>query len=213
LAKLIFTIHDRVNFAIKKGLSGSVSPDKISQEIYAEVMNLWLKYLPEYGKTQNSVLFFKPLEENESVSSLTGGATEGSKAVTYCHKYPVAVVTTTGGKTVTKLTIGEYSDAFNHPNKPPHADYPICKFVGSTIYVAPNVNVTVTYLDKPIRPVYIFTQSGDEYIYDDNASTDTDVDENFHDQIMNRVLANLGISMRDLDLLRHSAEQKAGEGR
>lgn len=210
MAKLIQTLYSRVNFAIKKGLSGSVSPDKIDQEANAEVNNLWLKYIDSYGKTQKINLFFNPFERIEAVTGLTG-TTEGTKTVVNCHKYPVEVVTASGNLLVTKLTIGEYNDRFNHPNKPPTANYPICKFVGTTMFVAPNVDVKVTYIATPVDLKFAYTLSGDDYIYDDVNSVDIEFDKVWHDHIVNRVLANIGINMREPQVIQYSQQEKVEE--
>lgn len=212
MAKLIKDLHDRFDFALKKGLSSYVSPDKIDSEAFAEINNLWLAHIDDLGKTQKINLFFLPFQRIESITGLTGSAPEGSKAAVNCHKYPISIKSA-AGKRVTKLTIGEYDDAFNHPNKPPTTDYPICKFVGNVIYVAPNVDVTVTYIATPIKPVYAFTTSGDDYIYDDTNSVDIEFDVVWHDFIVNRVLANLGLNMRELQLIQYSEQQKAEEGK
>jgi hypothetical protein len=212
MAKLIKTLHDRVQKAIKKGLTGYVSPDRLVEEAYAEIMNLWLELIPKYASDQKVVLFFKQFEKIEAVSGLSGGSTEGTKAVTECHKYPISIVTS-GGIVVDKLTIGEYSNRFNHPNKPPTASYPICKFVGNVIYVAPKLDVSVSFIAVPVKPVYAYTVSGDDYIYDDSASTDIDIDKLYVDMVVNRALANLGIEMRDGDVLRYSQQEKITEGK
>ena len=213
MAKAIKKIADRVEFAIKKGLTGYVSPDRMGEETYAEVLNIWRKYIDEYAKTQKISLYLKPFEKIEVVTGLTGGTTEGTKAVTACYEYPIAIVTSATRKKVTKLTIEEYDDRFDHPTKPPVADYPICKFVGNTIYVAPKLDVAVTYIATPIKTVYAYTQSGDDYVYDDLNSVDIELPTVLHDDLVNRVLSNLGIVMRDSDLTRFSDQQKAMENR
>jgi len=211
MPKLIFTLHNRIQFAIKKGLSGYVSPDKVSDEAYAEIMNIWRKYLPEYAKTRQINLYLKPFEKRELVATLAGTDSEGNKDVTLCHKYPIEAFVTANGKTVDILTIGEYRNRFNHPNKAPSASYPICKFENNKIYVAPRLDVTVIHLATPVKPVYAFTQSGDDYVYDDVNSVDIELDQVIHDDIVSRVLDNLGLNMRDSDLVNYSKQKQATE--
>jgi hypothetical protein len=213
MAKAIKRIADRVEFAIKKGHTGYISPETMSEETYAEVLNVWRKYIDEYAKTQKLSLYLKPFERIESVTGLAGGTAEGTKAVTSCYEYPLSIITTSNRKKVTKLTIGEYEHWFNHPTKPPTADYPICKFVGNTIYVAPKLDVSVTYIATPIKPVYAYTQVGDDYIYDDTNSVDVELPPVLHDDLVNRVLSNMGIAMRDGQLTQFSDQQKVMENR
>ena len=213
MAKAIKRIADRIEFAIKKGLTGYVSPDKMGEETYAEVLNVWRKYVDEYAKTEKISLYLQPFEKIEAVATLAGGTIEGTKTVTACHNYPISIVATATGKKVSKLTISEYADRFNHPTKGPSVDYPICKFVGNVIYVAPKLDVTVTYIATPVKPVYAYTLSGEDYIYDDVNSVDIEFPDVLHDDIMNRVLSNLGIAMRDGQLTQFSDQQKAMENR
>jgi hypothetical protein len=81
------------------------------------------------------------------------------------------------------------------------------------IYVAPKLDVTVTYIATPVKPVYAYTLSGEDYIYDDVNSVDIEFPDVLHDDIMNRVLSNLGIAMRDGQLTQFSDQQKAMENR
>lgn len=210
MPKLIKTLHDRINFAIKKGLSGTVSPDRITEEAWSEILNIWRKYLPEYEKTRKIGLYLSPFEKREAVTVDGGTLAEGSKLVTACYEYPISVVTTSGVH-VQILTIGEYVHRFNHPIKGPEAGYPICKFEHKTIYVAPRTDVIVTHLSKPTKPVYVFTQTGDDYIYDDVSSVDIDLPEALHDDVVNRVLANIGINMQDATLINYSDRAKTTE--
>lgn len=216
MAKLIKTVQDRINFAIKKGLSGPVSPERMTEEVYAEILNIWRKYIKEYEKTREIGLYLSAFEKTEAITVDGGTASEGSKAVTECHLYPLSAVLTSGtyaGRNVDILTIGEYSHRFSHPNKGPEAEFPIVKFVNNTIYVAPRADVTVTHLAKPTRPIYAYTISGDEYIYNDAGSTDIDMSEIIIDDVVNRVLANLGIVFRDGDLINYSDRNKVTEGK
>lgn len=213
MAKLIFDLHSRIEYAVKQGLTGFISPDRSDQEAFAEINNIWLANISNYAQTQEIALFFKPFERIEAVTVAGGSSSEGNQTVTNCHKYPISAKTTAGGKRVSVVTIAEYDDLFNHPNKPPTVDYPIAKFIGSTIYVAPKMDVTVTYIGTPITPKYATTLVGDEYVYDDSGSVDIEFDKVWNDRIVNRVLANLGIAQREIDLIQYSNAERAAEGK
>lgn len=213
MAKFIQTIHDRLQLALKKGLSAYYSPTKVDSEVHAESMNLWLKYAPLYAKDNEIALSLKPFEKIEAISGLSGSAAEGSKAVTACHLYPIAAVIA-GNKEVKIRTIAEYNYLFTHPTKGPDAGHPICKFVNNMIFVAPSTDLSVTYLSKPVKPKYAYTVgAGDQYIYDDDNSTDIEWDERFHDAIMNRVLSNLGLSLREQQVIQFGMIEKQTEGK
>jgi hypothetical protein len=213
MAKFIKTISDRINFAIKKGLTGYVSPTKLMEEVHAESMNLWKKYVDEFERTTKMNLFLSPFEKIEAVTGLTGSASEGSLDTVNAYRYPTSV-SLAGNIDVPVLTQAEYNNRYNHPTKFPDATHPICKFVGKKIYVAPKSDVTIYYLSKPVKPVYATTVvPGDQYAYDDANSTDIEWDETLHDDIMNRVLANLGLAMREGQVVQFSQTEKVQEGK
>lgn len=211
--KFIKTIVDRINLATKKGLTGYWSPSQIITEVHAESMNLWKKYIDEFERTKKISLYLKPFEKVEDVTGLTGSVAEGTKTVTACHQYPV-VASIAGNVTVSILTLGEYNYRFNHPTKGPDATHPICKFLNDMIFVAPMSDVSVIYVSKPIKPFYaVDSVPGDQYQYNDANTIDIEWDERLHDDIMNRVLANLGIPNRDGQMIQYSQVEKQQEGK
>lgn len=209
MAKLVKTIHDRVNLAIKKGLSGYFSPDKIDTEINAESMNLWLKYTPLFEKDADIAAILDPFKRNEEVT-----LTSGLGTMTAAFQRPT-VVLTEGGVKIEIVDIGMWADRVNHPLKAPSADYPVCRFQNKQITVLPTslTKAIVHYLKYPTKVVYAYTVVGTRYVYDDTNSIDCEWPEPVHDMIMNRVLENLGINIRELLMIQTSQQNKAQEGR
>lgn len=209
MAKLVKIIHDRVNFAIKKGLTGYVSPDKIDTEINTESMNLWLKYTPQFEKDADIAAILDPFKRTETCT-----LTSGEFTMTAAYTRPTGVFTS-AGKKIDIVDIAMWGDRANHPLKAPTADYPACRFENRKIIVLPNTltSAIVHYLKYPTKVVYAYTVVGTRYVYDDTNSVDCEWPEVVHDMIMNRVLANLGINMRELMGIQYSQNEKAQEGK
>lgn len=211
MAKLIKTIHDRINFAIKKGHTGHIPPDQIDNEIHAESMNLWKKYVEEFERTSKIAMFLNPFKKTELITLTSGSGVTTNDNIN--DIIPISVGTSSDVE-IDILSRADYLNRINHPIKALETEYPICLIDNGTISVLPNTisSVRIYYLRPPIKPEYKFTVSGDRYIYDDANSTDIEWDEVLHDEIMNRVLANLGINMREEELIRFSQIEKQQEG-
>lgn len=83
MAKFIKTIHDRVNFAIKKGLTGYIPPSKIDDEVHAESMNTWRHYVGLFEKTRLMDVCLRPFQNTESVALTNGAGTYVTKDFVY----------------------------------------------------------------------------------------------------------------------------------
>lgn len=70
--KFIKNLHDRVNFAIKKGLTGYYAPQKISDEVHAESLNLWRKYIEDFEKNQTMDVYLRVFQNLEVVKLVNG---------------------------------------------------------------------------------------------------------------------------------------------
>lgn len=72
MAKFIQDIHDRVNFATKKGLTGYHPPEKITSEVHAESMNLWREFVKQFEKTSLIDVYLRPFQIQEVVQLNAG---------------------------------------------------------------------------------------------------------------------------------------------
>jgi hypothetical protein len=223
MAKYIEDIHKRIRRALRKGLTGYVSPEDIDSEIYAEVINLWLKDLQQFERTQIISMVFrryvKPFGYTSQNLLPSNTDAEGLVVIKNVipdlpdHRYHVDCYSDTG-KLVTVLTLGEYRQRFNHPFKGPSVAFPIAKFEGDNFVISPKVGFTITLIQKPIKQKFAYTPvSSTKLTYDDGNSIDIDLDTSLHDQLVNRVIENISISMREGSLVQYTQLQKAQEGK
>jgi len=72
MAKFISSIHDRINFAVKKGLSGYFPPQKITDEVHANSLDLWGEYIKEFEKTRVMDAYLRVFQNQEIVKLNNG---------------------------------------------------------------------------------------------------------------------------------------------
>lgn len=211
MPKFIKSLVDTIELLNRKGLAPTYSPDQIVQEVHNKSMNIWRKYLDEYEHTQKISLYMRPFQNNDTVVLTTGAGTITSAS----DKYITAVLTT-DNKVVNMVDIAHWANAINDSVRVPSADDPIGTVVASGgLLVRPTTlaSVVVHYLVKPTKPVYAFTPSGTDYIYDDASSVDIQWSEILHDDIANRVLGALGIAQREGEAIQYSNMEQSKEGR
>lgn len=210
MPKFIKRIVDRVNLANRKGLCNFYSAFDITAEVHAESMNLWKKYVEEFERTQKISVFLDPLKSTETITLTAGVGT----LVNAKGQYKTGAFTS-ADKKVALINIDKWAAAVNDTVRVPDDNNPIALIEGESIKVLPSSvpSVTIHYLKKPTEPVYATTQDGEDYVYDDGNSVDFEWGEEVHDEIMNRVLANLGISQREPALVQYSSIEQQKEGR
>lgn len=210
MAKFIKSVVDRIQVANRKGLCPYFSPLQIGAEIHAESLNLWNKLIKEFEQTQIISVYLEPLKSSEEVALTSGAGT----LVTSKGKYKTAILTSADLK-VTQVNIDKWANAVNDSVRVPDASNPICRIDYGTIKVLPTslASVFVHFIKTPTKPVYAFTPSGDDYIYDDDNSIDMEWPEAVLDMIMNRVLANFGLAQREGEVIQYSNIEQQKEGK
>lgn len=209
MAKFIKNIVDRVNLATKKGLAGYWTPEQIANEVHSESMNIWKKYVDFFEKTNKLDLYMRPFQNSEDVALVTGSGTIVTKDFIYY------IEDKDSGIEIHQVDNKKWGTRKSHPIKVATATYPICNITNQAIEVLPSsiVNLKVAFLKKPTKPVWAYDVVGSRYVYNDTNSVDFEWNEILHDDIMNRVLGNLGIPIRDFQLVNQSERDKAQEGK
>lgn len=211
MAKFIKTIVDRLGVLNRKGLTPYYSPLQIADEVHAASLDIWKKYIKDFEATQLISVYLEPLRGKETVSLTSGAGTlVASKGV-----YKTAVMIPTTDVKVEEVLVGQWSDRANHSVKVPSETYPICRIDFGDIVVRPTslTSVDVHFIKKPTKPVYAFTQSADDYVYDDANSVDFEWNEVLHPDIIDRVLGQLGLSQREGQMVQYSNIEKQTEGK
>lgn len=83
----------------------------------------------------------------------------------------------------------------------PTLKYPVATYRSQGILLYPTdiSRITLTYLRYPTTPVYGYTITNDEYIYDATTSTQTDFPVTLHSEFAMRVARYMGINIRETE--------------
>lgn len=84
----------------------------------------------------------------------------------------------------------------------PTLRYPVATYRESGILIKPDeINrITLTYLRYPVVPVFAYTVTSDEYVYDAANSTQVDFPETLHAEFSVRVARYVGVNLRENEL-------------
>ncbi len=217
----IKTVHDLINFYAGKFNTGYFTHDEINDALNSESFNLFLKYYQGWEATQEMSDFLRPFLKEESLVAAGGLGTLPADM-----EHPVLIqtelVTETDEDTQEVTTIVEadknievvdraaWAFKITEPTFGPTVDYPVIRLDTTSFQVRP-VEVTkvfMQYLKTPVESVYTETPEGE---FDQENSVDLEWSETLYDQLINRTLANLGISMREGELIEYSQIEKQQE--
>lgn len=206
MAKKIKEIHDQVNLLTAKGRTGYHSPEQIDSAVYMASKWLYNKYYKQYemdNSMSDSMDVF--LSDPTTLTLVSGKYTLPDD---FIHEVG-EISAGTSGRTVKRVTHSQLSYRRNSALVPPTADYPICTFYKTYVQFYPTdlTNVVMTYLKKPVQPVYAYTIVSGRPVYDDANSVDIEWNETDTVKVTSQALTVLGINL-DNDLLVQYAENK-----
>ncbi len=199
--KAIFSIHERIKLALSKETGKYYTPEELDLEINTESQNLFNKYYESYAATQTEASYLAPFIKIAPIaydSNLPGFA----KPAEMVH--PI-LVTTADDKDIRVIEHQHWAKRVLDPLVGPEDNDPIIRFDASSMKVLPaTVNeILLHYLKIPDTAKWAYTTVGSQFIYDDNNSIDTGWTEVVNDQIINRVLTNLGIAQREPEVIQY----------
>lgn len=213
MPKFINSVVSRVNFLTKKGLTGYFAPEKICAELHAESMNVWRQYIEKFEKSGTMDTYTRPFQDSEEVTLIDGVGTIVSLDYLYLLEGYVNATTRTE---IHKVDNTKWNARITDPVKVPTATYPVGSNNGQELKVVPIdafPKVIVSFLKQPTLPVWAYTVVSDRYVYDDSASVDWEWHKTIADLIIDKALANLGISIRNLEMQQFSKEQQVIDNR
>ena len=208
--KAIKFIHDQINLALGKEQTAYFSPEKIDDAIHSESLNLFKKFYDQFEATQKITDYLAPFMRFETNLAVDpNGFIEKPDDL-----FHVTAVMDDNEKEIRIVDRAAWASRVNDPLFGPEDDYPICRVDRLRIRFRPKDIglVELHYLKLPVKPVYAYTITGDRYVYNNASSVDIEWDEPLHDEIINRVLANLGIATRESDIVEYSQIEKQQEG-
>lgn len=143
--------------------------------------------------------------------SLTAGS--ASLPSDYMRLLPKSCVNISGSTytRVDYVTEEIWTYKLSHPTLPPTSSFPICKIQGNTMYVRPTSLTTIdfVYIKSPTIPVYAVTLTNG--FYNSSGSTELDIDDEFHIDIIRQLLEYLSIPMTNEQVLGYLQQKKMEE--
>lgn len=212
MAKLVKQIHDLIDLAINKGLTGYISDSQKDDAIDLGQMMLFRQLLAQFPKNKrvrNDLLPFEvkaPVTISSSIGSLPSDFEQEIEAwITVSSvNYPVTFV----------------ESGFFRRRVLDKVDPPSATNVFATVYndsgkkIELSSHVTplqLLYFKRPTKPLFATTLSGGQYIYDDAGSTDVLWSATLHDILVENTLSVLGLNMRDFQVIRAGQKSEPKE--
>ena len=156
-----------------------------------------------------------PVIEKATITYDSGGTND---AFSYPNDYLYFMRMTIAGKNVEIINHDQLGAKLSSVIAPPSANYPIAVMIdeGFEIYTsaseATSGTVVLTYIKKPSAPFWAYVISNGTYIYSSTMSENTQLTlpEQTHNEIAQRMLSYIGISLRDQEPLSY-AESKLSQ--
>jgi len=117
---------------------------------------------------------------------------------------------TTLPKVVELLKPEQFTERRGNWIKKPMVWKPICTIVGDTVRIMPvEINsVEIYYWRMPVRPVFAYTITNDELVYNPGGSTEFEWPETCHPDIIRILLSYLGINLSSQEIIQYAEMQK-----
>jgi hypothetical protein len=208
MAKKIKEIHDQVNLLTAKGRTGYHTPKEIDIAVYMASKILYNEMYRFYEETDEISDSMSVFLSNPTLLTLTSGDAQVPDDFVHEVGYISA-----NGKQVKRVTHAQLAKKLQSALTPVTVDYPVCVFYSTFIRFYPTTltNVYMTYLKKPVEPLYAFTVSSGRPVYDDDNSIDVEWGQDDITKLTNKTLEILAQNLSDPALLQYAKEKDIKE--
>ena len=207
-----------IQFCYNKRQGGYITPDQFNN--LAPIMQMSLindrignvkKYQPGFpvpsygfGVTQKSREELRPLLVKPTIVSVTTGV------ATIPGDYLYYDTISIGGYQAQEVTEDEILEMNNSLIKPPIARFPhfVLHSNGINIYPSAPSSILLSYLRKPLTPLWNYTIVNDESVYSSSGSQDFETGITTHLEICNMILSAIGISLGKLEIAQYAEQQQ-----
>ena len=215
-------LYDYIEFvANRDGRGNIVSPDEYAMllPIYSE--KHFQVLLSAYEVDDNNTRSMRRFKKTKGMDNMGIAVSHTGRATVpddfykldeaFAHVYISPKVNSF--RKVEVLTLAQYTSRLSSVVEQPTMIYPVCTEMGSYIQVFPYFKtLAISYIRKPLTPVYNYTITVDGVIQY-NSATSVDLDYEYIDKlrIANIFLQEMGINMRDGDLIQMAELMKRNE--
>jgi hypothetical protein len=212
-----FDIWTRLNIIIRKDKEGgSFTPDEFEELLRWANIETFKKYYDVFESDQRAkdALRFFLVKETITLDS-NGRYDTALLSSTYAHFSSAIRTFKSLRRPIDLVTDLEYADRVSSSLKAPTDEHPIVNIYeisGSpTFQFEPlrSVDVDVTYIRRPVDPVFAFTlDANDNIVYDSGNSTELEWDDEEKINVIYLILQKIGINLPKTDALQYGLEKE-----
>lgn len=228
-------IYKTVNFLANKHQSKAISPEEfnlalqlVNLEFFKEKYGLPEEYRPGVHLPRQAWQMTQKITDDLSFLLLSASITidadgMGTLPTNYVHhsstafKYVLNAEECGSGQQpgvclvpIEVIMDDEWNTRLCDSIMEPTLRYPVMRFFGKTIEVAPKKlgTIEMKYLALPQTPERRFTFTNDDDVYDANLSTQLQWPEQTHPDFISRILVYVGINIREYDIVNFAQLRK-----
>ena len=197
----ISDIHTIIQFLERKERGTFTNPSQIDMLLNMAQMEVYEDYFKMYGIDQTVHDAINPFKVNYQFTSAADGTV--TLPEDYLHLLPNVFTVT--GSTINEvhfLNEDEWVLAIKSQLRPVTLTTPIAKDYGNGFNLYPqSLQVGfLTYMRRPLTPVYSYTQVGRTITYDPTTSVQIEFSDVYIDKIIAKALGYLGINLSERDI-------------
>lgn len=182
----INTIYEAFKISSNPGQTKYIAPSEFNSIIKRALSSLFYTAINDYyvDQTWSEILgYFRREEDSFRTNNVFPFPNRSGKTELLEAKYG------TDYNDVTIVSVSEWQDARSRKLDGPTQEYPIAMLMNSGYKVEPIPNrVRYTFLKRPVDPIWGFTLSGTDYIYNPATSTDLEWPEAQLDRFVDRLI-------------------------
>lgn len=209
----IVEAFELLKYLINQDQARYTDPDEFATVINRASYDYYTAILPLYEKDENITALLQQFKTKSDPIALSNGVADLPEDF---GRNSFGEVLVMDGSTVESSTEANHlKDNVWSKKKtdliaPPTSAYPIYRIVGGQLEVMPedSTHFRLYYLKKPTLVTLTVTPVGDDYVIDQNNSTDLDWSVLAHKEILFRAMGYIGVSLKDSLLLQYESNKE-----
>lgn len=202
---------DFLNFWINKFTGSWYTISELTELVDRGQMSLFADLQPKYATSQRVKDALSPFKESLPFTALVSG-TVTIPDDDYISLLDIQIYFQISNRTiyypVALVNEDVRADKLNSQLDPVTITSPIAEQIATKtfrLYPASQYNGDITYLRRPVKPVFAYTViSGRVIVYDDANSTQLEWNDNWHNSILIKALSSIGINLSDSDVSQYA---------
>lgn len=214
MSKFIGEFYDFLSFLEGKNIATKRPPERIDSALYFTIIDVYNHYRDHYVKTKKISQYLIPFKRTAAITLTTGVSALPADCEITREFYDAS------GKLIPIVEDAFWNHHRNRKVGAPSATNPIARIENSTdptpirqiqVYPTSVASGTLLYFKAPAKPKWAYDVVGTRYVYNEGASTDIDFSILLYPDLINRVLASIGVNLRENQVVQFTQAFKAEE--